>query len=363
MKFQANTKILSNALQVATAIVASNPVLPIYKDVVFSLNGNVLSFTSSDMLNILITDTEVEGVADGRVSFDGKLLLNILKTIYEETVNIELVGKSIILSVQMGKYEFPISEVNDFPKLPEITDPVKLEIPTDILMEGIIKTFYSIDSDSIGAIANLLLKIEGNELNLISTRGSVLSEFIIPFESSQDKQMLINRRSAAVIKSMLTKGELMISSNDSYALFEFDNIKLYSRLSEGIFPDYKRIIPSPSGNNFIVGRSTILSALKRLIMVGDAAINLVKLTFKDSGVNIETQDTNYNRSAQEFIEGEYVGEEVAIGLNGKFLVEILSVIDSDQVNIEVTSPVRPALLRPQDVDEYRYMVLIAPLML
>lgn len=353
MKFQANKQALIGALQIISTVVPANPVIPILREVKFDLSENELKLTASDIQNILITSVKVEGSEDGSVCFDGKLMLNIIKTLPEEEIEIEQVEKVIILHTKGGKYEFPAIDSKDFPLLPEMDGGSVTELSSDIFRDGLQKTIYAVGVDHGTVIDNLLLRFENKEFILASTTRVTIAEFVSSHDSNDNCSLLINKKSSALLKSMLTSGDVLMKWNKRFALFEFNGISLYIVLSEGTFPDYKMILRKSSENVFKSDKSSLVTAIKRLLMVTTSLNNEVRINYSStSQITITTLDVAFSRSATEDIYGEYAGEDMTIAYNGKQLLEILSAITSESVNIEFNNPVLPNIIKATEPDGY-----------
>lgn len=353
MKFLANKQALIGALQIISTVVPANPVIPILREIKFDLSDNQLKLTASDQQNILITSVEVEGSEDGSVCFDGKLMLNIIKTLPEDEIEIEQVETIIILHTKGGKYEFPAIDSKDFPLLPEMDGGSITELSSETLKDGLSKTIYAVGVDNGNAIDNLLLRFENNEFILASTTRVTITEFVAPHESNENCSLLINKKSSALLKSMLTIGDVLMKWNKRFALFEFNGISLYVVLAEGIFPDYKMIIRKSSDNLFKSDKASLVTAIKRLLMVTTSLNNEVRINYSSANqITVTTLDEAYKRSASENLFGEYTGEDMTVAYNGKQLLEILSAITGEAVNIEFNSAVLPNILKSAEPDGY-----------
>ncbi len=362
MKFQTNSTQLVNALGKVVPVIIGNPTIPILKDVVFNLVGKNLQLTASDMRNTIVTSAEVDGQTDGSITMDGKLLLNILKTLPEGMIQLEHNGKGAVLNTQDGVYEFPVGDPADFPKVPEISVEKSLCISAGVLKGAIEKTLYAAGNEETRpSLCSLLIRLENEKITFVATDSHRLAEYVTFYTTDIEESILIHHKSIAAVKPFLSSGgDVSFSYNKSHAAISIDGTSVYCRLTDERYPDYKAIMPAPSGNNVVIDRSKLLSAVKRLLFLANGNTNCIKFEMVQGGdVSISAEDVDYSRSAHERLDCSYTGVGMSIGFKGKYLSEILSVMDSEEVNLEVTAPNRPALIRPEGEDEYT--VLIMPL--
>ncbi|WP_313418789.1 DNA polymerase III subunit beta [Sphingobacterium multivorum] len=359
MKFKAKTNELKKVLQQVTSIVVPFATTPIISNILFTLTGNNLELVSSDYANMMVTSVEVEGEEDGQVVFDGKLLLNILKSTVEPEVLISQNDDNIQLVLTTGVYDFPLFNPKDYPKLPvmDIADPIELK--STILIEAIKKTSHTISDDSSTAIGYLLIRIEGMVIKFVSTIGHIVSEFVTSIASDKYVDLLVSKKSISALKPLLIGDTIKLVYNDNKILFQTETTSFYCVLGTGAFVNYVPLIPQDFNDYMVIDRSLFLGTLNRLLVMANAQSRHIKLHVQADEMEIACRDNDYKRSASEKIAIINNGPCLTIGFDAKYLIDILSVYDSDSVKFKLVSNVRPGILRPDDNDDYT--VIIAPL--
>ncbi len=356
MKFKAKTKELVDALQISTSIVRDNVVIPIYREVKFELQLANLLLTSSDIQNTLIKEIEVEGEQDGVICIDGKLLLSVLRTLSDPTISMELDGKRMKLISLGGVYEFAVSDPKDYPKLPKMDEVSSFDIDAEVLSDGIAKTLFAVSDSQSESIGNLLLRMEGNSVFIVGCDTPRLVEFNSQSDAEHNFSLLLNKKSANLLKQFLVSGTVTFQYNKRFLMTQVPGVTIYTLLSEGTFPDYKRIIPLTPPHESLVDRISLLSAIKRLIILANASTHYVVLQFSPNAITVRTEDVDYNRAAKEVVDAQYSGETLDIGFNGKLLVDVLSAIDTENVSVHTTDAVRPVIFKPEGKSDYTGLV-------
>lgn len=346
MKFKAKTNELKKVLQQVTSILIAFPTRPIIANVMFTLRGNELELISSDYQNIMVTSVEVEGEEDGQVVFDGKLLLNILKSTVEPMVSIVKNSDSIQLILTTGVYDFPIFDPKDYPKLPEMEVADPIEVKSSILTEAIKKTFHTISDDSSTAVGFLLIRIEGMVIKFVSTIGHIVSEFVTSISSDKYVDLLVSKKSISALKPLLIGDTIKLIYNKNKVLFQTETTSFYCVLGTGVFVNYVPLIPPDFNDYLVVDRSLFLGTLNRLLAMANAQSRHIKLHVQADDMEIDCKDNDYKRSASEKIAIINNGPSLTIGFDAKYLIDILSVYDSDSIKFKLVSDVRPELYAP-----------------
>jgi len=217
--------------------------------------------------------------------------------------------------------------------------PAMTGVNFEINKEGI--TFVSTD-------AHKLVRYKRND-----TRSTSAANFIVPRKALQ----LIN----GALPTEDT--QVTISYNASNAFFSFGSVNLICRLIDARFPDYNAVIPSDNPNKLIINSNEILNALRRLIIFANKTTHQVSFDLKGSGLTITARDLDFSNEATEKLVCNYNGDDMEIAFNGRFLTEILSAINTDEVQFEMSTPTRAALLSPTQSDEKENtLMLVMPIM-
>ena len=372
MNFIVSSSYLLKNLSSISGVITSNPVVPILENVLFEIeNGNLL-ITASDLQTSVMVELQVESKENGSVAIPAKILIDTLKNLPEQpvTFSIDENNYNIEINSDNGRYKLAGENSADFPKVPEISDGYSFTVNANILALAIGNTIFSTSTDELRpAMTGVFFRLSSNSCTFVSTDGHRLVKYIRTDISGDevDHDMIIPRKSLNLLKTIIPsddKNDINIEFNASNAFFSNDNIKLVCRLIDERYPDYENVIPSDNSNSIEVDRSEILSSLKRISIYANKTTNQVRLKVSGSEILISAEDLDFSNEANERISCEHDGDDIEIGFNAKFLIEILSNIHSGKVIFKLSEPNRAGLVLPEDIeDEEDLTMLVMPVML
>ena len=372
MNFIVSSSYLLKNLSSISGVITSNPVVPILENVLFEIeNGNLL-ITASDLQTSVMVELQVESKENGSVAIPAKILIDTLKNLPEQpvTFSIDENNYNIEINSDNGRYKLAGENSADFPKVPEISDGYSFTVNANTLTLAIGNTIFSTSTDELRpAMTGVFFRLSSNSCTFVSTDGHRLVKYIRTDISGDevDHDMIIPRKSLNLLKTIIPsddKNDINIEFNASNAFFSNDNIKLVCRLIDERYPDYENVIPSDNSNSIEVDKSEILSSLKRISIYANKTTNQVRLKVSGSEILISAEDLDFSNEANERISCEHDGDDIEIGFNAKFLIEILSNIHSDKVIFKLSEPNRAGLVLPEDIeDEEDLTMLVMPVML
>ena len=372
MNFIVSSSYLLKNLSSISGVITSNPVVPILENVLFEIeNGNLL-ITASDLQTSVMVELQVESKENGSVAIPAKILIDTLKNLHEQpvTFSIDENNYNIEINSDNGRYKLAGENSADFPKVPEISDGYSFTVNANTLALAIGNTIFSTSTDELRpAMTGVFFRLSSNSCTFVSTDGHRLVKYIRTDISGDevDHDMIIPRKSLNLLKTIIPsddKNDINIEFNASNAFFSNDNIKLVCRLIDERYPDYENVIPSDNSNSIEVDKSEILSSLKRISIYANKTTNQVRLKVSGSEILISAEDLDFSNEANERISCEHDGDDIEIGFNAKFLIEILSNIHSDKVIFKLSEPNRAGLVLPEDIeDEEDLTMLVMPVML
>mgnify|MGYP001286058233 FL=1 len=372
MNFIVSSSYLLKNLSSISGVITSNPVVPILENVLFEIeNGNLL-ITASDLQTSVMVELQVESKENGSVAIPAKILIDTLKNLPEQpvTFSIDENNYNIEINSDNGRYKLAGENSADFPKVPEISDGYSFTVNANTLALAIGNTIFSTSTDELRpAMTGVFFRLSSNSCTFVSTDGHRLVKYIRTDISGDevDHDMIIPRKSLNLLKTIIPsddKNDINIEFNASNAFFSNDNIKLVCRLIDERYPDYENVIPSDNSNSIEVDKSEILNSLKRIAIYANKTTNQVRLKVSGSEILISAEDLDFSNEANERISCEHDGDDIEIGFNAKFLIEILSNIHSDKVIFKLSEPNRAGLVLPEDIeDEEDLTMLVMPVML
>jgi len=372
MNFIVSSSYLLKNLSSISGVITSNPVVPILENVLFEIDNGNLLITASDLQTSVMVELQVESKENGSVAIPAKILIDTLKNLPEQpvTFSIDESNYNIEINSDNGRYKLAGENSADFPKVPEISDGYSFNLNSSTLGTAIGNTIFSTSTDELRpAMTGVFLRLSSKSCTFVSTDGHRLVKYIrTDIKGDEvDHDMIIPRKSLNLLKSIIPsddKNEISIEFNASNAFFTYDNIKMVCRLIDERYPDYENVIPSNNSNNITVDKSEILNSLKRISIYANKTTNQVRLKVSGSEILISAEDLDFSNEANERISCDHDGNDIEIGFNAKFLIEILSNILSDKVIFKLSEPNRAGLVLPEDIDDDEDLtMLVMPVML
>lgn len=353
MKITLNSKELNKKLQFLSGIISSSNTLPVLDNFLFEIIENELKITATDLENTMSTIIPVEAQGSASVLVESKILTEALKTFADQplvfTIN---ENNTIEISSDNGKYEIAYLKSDEFPKAPELEETKSIVIPSKALAKGIGKTLFAVGNNDLRPIMNgVLFQFSTEGLNFVSTDANRLVKCsLASIKSDEPVQMIVPKKPLGILKSILANAEefVTLNFNQTNISFEFSDYKIQVRLIDGKYPDYERVIPKDNPNKFVIDRNSFLQSVKRINTFSNKQTHQIKLKIIGAELNITAEDIDYSNKADEKLTCNYEGNNIEIGFNSKFLIDILSNLDSKDIQLEMSNPMRAGIITPVD---------------
>jgi len=369
MKFSVSSSELLRQLQVVAGSIGSNPVLPILEDFLFSISDNVLTIAASDLETTIITSMDVMSDSDGIVAVPAKILLDTLKALPQQPITFSIDDKTygIEITSAYGKYRLAGEDGRMFPAIPERDGVDTIELPGAVLAQGINKTLFATSGDELRpAMMGVYFQVDTGKLIMVATDAHKLVRFTCKdLDSLVSTSFIVPKKALNLLKNILPSGgQVSMAFNKNNAFFGFGNTQLICRLIDARYPDYNAVIPVDNPNVMTISRVDLQNSLRRIAIYANKTTNQVILNISDGGLTVSAQDLDFSNEAMEQLVCSYEGTPLMIGFNAKFLVEMLTVLESDEVKIELSSPTRAGILLPvEEVGKEDILMLVMPVML
>lgn len=369
MKFSVSSSELLKRLQIAGGAIGTNPVLPILEDFLFTIDNGQLIIAATDLETSITTEIEVMADSDGSIAVPAKILLETLKALPQQpitfSVNEETLG--IEITSAYGKYKLAGENGQDFPRIPEPDDVDTIELPGAVLTEGINKTLFATSNDELRpAMSGVYFQVDFSKITFVATDAHKLVKYTFSDVSSDvSTSFIVPKKALNLLKNALPPStEVKLEFNKANAFFTFDDTKLVCRLIDARYPDYNAVIPVENPNVLTIPRNDFQNSLKRIAIYANKTTNQVILNIADGSLTISAQDLDFSNEATEQLSCTYDGNPLTIGFNAKFLVEMLSVLDTDDVKVEMSTSTRAGILLPvEEKANEEILMLVMPVML
>lgn len=370
MKFIVNSAYLLRQLSNINGVITTNPVVPILENFLFELEKGGLTVTASDLQTSMITELQVESKEKGSIAVPARILLDTLKNLPEQpvTFSIDESTYSVEIISDNGRYKLSGENATDFPKVPSVSNDFTAEISSDVLSRAVNNTIFATSNDELRpAMTGVYVNLGDKNTTFVATDGHRLVRYRrTDVKSDNGNAIIIPRKALNLLKATLPaeKTDVILNFNMSNAFFKFGNIRMICRLIDERFPDYENVIPSGNNIKMTIGRNDLLGALRRISIYANKTTHQVRLKITGSELQISAEDLDFSNEANERLSCEHEGEDIEIGFNAKFLVEMLGNMDSDQIRLTMSAPNKAGVLYPAEKDEAEdILMLVMPVML
>ncbi|HMG91794.1 MAG TPA: DNA polymerase III subunit beta [Chryseolinea sp.] len=370
MKFIVNSAYLLKQLSNINGVITTNPVVPILENFLFELEKGGLTVTASDLQTSMITELQVESKEKGSIAVPARILLDTLKNLPEQpvTFSIDESTYSIEIISDNGRYKLSGENATDFPKVPSVSNDFTAEISTEVLARAINNTIFATSNDELRpAMTGVYVNLGDKNTTFVATDGHRLVRYRrTDVKSDNGSAIIIPRKALNLLKATLPteNTDVSVNFNLSNAYFKFGNIRMICRLIDERFPDYDNVIPSANNIKMSIERSDFLGALRRISIYANKTTHQVRLKITGSELQISAEDLDFSNEANERLSCEHEGEDIEIGFNAKFLIEMLTNMDSDKIKLTMSAPNKAGVILPAEKDKSEdILMLVMPVML
>jgi DNA polymerase III subunit beta len=369
MKFSVSSSDLLKQLQIVGGAIASNPVLPILEDFLFTIQDNALTIAATDLETSITTQIEVMADGNGTIAVPAKILLDTLKALPQQPITFSFNEENfgIEITSAYGKYRLAGENGNDYPTIPMPESVETVTLSTAALAQAITKTIFATSNDDLRpAMTGVYFQVEPNKIIFVATDAHKLVKYnATEVTSDVSTTFIVPKKALNLLKNGLgTGGDVTIAFNKANAFFSFGTTNLVCRLIDQRYPDYNAVIPIDNPNLLTVGRADLQNSLKRIAIYANKTTNQVVLNINAGSLTVSAQDLDFSNEATEQLSCTYDGNPLTIGFNAKFLIEMLGVLESDEIKMELSTPTRAGILLPQmQNDGSSILMLVMPVML
>ena len=370
MKFIVSSNYLLKQLQVLGGVINNSNTLPILDNFLFELEHSKLTVSASDLETTMASTLEVESESEGSVAIPAKLLLETLKTFPEQPLTFVIEDNNTIeISSNHGKYALAYASADEFPKSISLDKASTTVISADILATAISKTIFATGNDDLRPVmSGVFFQFSTESLTFVATDAHKLVKYSrTDVKADETAEFIMPKKPLNLLKGILAGSDdtVSIEYNDSNAKFSFENSVLICRLIDGKYPNYEAVIPKENPNHLTISRNQFLNSVRRVSIFSNKTTHQIRLKIAGAELNISAEDIDYSNKAEERLTCDYQGDDMQIGFNSRFLSEMLSNLNADDVQLEMSMPNRAGILTPIDgLDEGETVtMLVMPVML
>ena len=361
MKLSASREVLLKPLQAVIGVVERRQTMPILANVLLAAKDGQLAVTATDLEVELVASVNVEVEAPGEVTVPGRKLLDICRALPDEAeIVVSLSGEK--LSVKSGRSKFSLMTLPaaEFPRVGDINAGESLAVSQATLAKLLDKTHFSMAQQDVRYYLNgLLLETGDNCLRAVATDGHrlALCEVELKKQKMPEQQVIVPRKGVLELQRLMEgDGELQIELGNNHIRIQLPGIRYTSKLIDGRFPEYERVIPQDTGNQLTADREAFRGALQRTAILSNEKYRGIRLIIKKDGLLLQAHNPE-QEEAEEEVEIAYGGDDIEIGFNVNYLLDALGAIESEEVELAVVDGNSSCLLREPGNDESKYVVM------
>ena len=360
MKFSAAREALLKPLQAVIGVVERRQTMPILSNVLLVVKDGQLSVSATDLEVELVAQADVDTDSGGEITVSGRKLLDICRALPEGT-QVSVSGSGEKLSIRGGRSRFNLATLPaaEFPIVEDIKAGQSISVSQEALGRLIEKTHFSMAQQDVRYYLNgMLLETGQGRLRAVATDGHRLALCQVDADGSgDDQQVIVPRKGVLELQRLMTgEGDVELEIGANHVRIQLDGIRFTSKLIDGRFPEYERVIPKESTNELKADRGVFRGALQRTAILSNEKYRGIRLVIRDSGVVLQAHNPE-QEEAEEELEVEYSGEDIEIGFNVNYLLDALGAVEGDDVTLSVQDSNSSCLIREPGNEDATFVVM------
>ncbi len=367
MKLSASRQALLSSLQAVIGVVERRQTMPILANILLQVKDNVLSLTATDIEVELQSSSDVDMDMAGEITVPGRKLFDICKAL-PDGADVKLAVKGDRLTIQSGRSRFSLSTLPaaEFPVIDDIEAGQAVELPSSVVHRLLDKTYFAMAQQDVRYYLNgMLMETDGNIIRAVATDGHrlALCEAQLADQSLPVQQVIVPRKGVLELQRMLgDDGNLKFEMGKNHIRISSGRIRFTSKLIDGRFPDYQRVIPADTQNFLTADRDTLRAALQRAAILSNEKYRGIRLEIRDSGAKIMAHNPE-QEEAEEEVEVEYSGDDIEIGFNVNYLLDALGAVDQETVRISLNDANSSCVISMPDIEKSDAKYVVMPMRL
>jgi DNA polymerase-3 subunit beta len=362
MKVTVDKSELQKCVNVVSNAVSAKSAMPILSNILVEVKEKEkkLRFIATDLEVGVEYEISAEVSDKGGITLPAKKLSDIVRELPDAPVTITTEDNTA--KVECEKTVFTLSGMpkEDFPSLPAFPKSGAFELPQKIWKTIVRKTSFAVSTEEMRyALNGLYFWAQDNELRMVATDGRRLSFIKNSLEEKIKEKVgvIIPIKAIQELQSILgEEGNITIASTGTQIFFKTEQSMVTSRLIEGQFPSYEQVIPKFCEKKVGLKTARFLQSIRRVSVLASEKTNQIKLTIQRQNIQVSANTPEIGEAKDEF-DAVYDGEEVQVAFNGKYLIDILKNIDSEEVSLELNQPLTPGVIKPAGDDNYINVIM------
>jgi DNA polymerase-3 subunit beta len=359
---KASRDALLKPLQVVSGIVERRQTLPILANILVRKDGERVSFTATDLELQIQTSAPIGAGKDvAATTVAARKLVDILRALPEAEVQLSLANKKLAVASGRSRFNLQMLAAEEFPTVAQAEFTADFSLPAATLKYLLSMVHFAMAQQDIRYYLNgMLLVVDGAVVRAVATDGHrlALCEVAKDGGASAKIEAIIPRKTILELSRLLPDSEdpVRVQMAATQVKFSFGDIELISKLVEGKFPDYQRVIPAANSKAFVIGREDLMHALQRAAILTTDKFKGVRLVLASGSLKINSTNAD-QEDAQEELEIDYSGDGLDIGFNVNYLLDVLLNVKGEQLKFSLGDALGSALLSLPDSEKFKYVVM------
>ncbi len=367
MKVRVDQDKFSRLLGLVTGVVPTTSSIPVLSNLLLETKQKKLRVSATDLDISVISLVECEVMKEGSITVAAKRLQEIVRELPGDEVEMEVDGTRIAISSGRANFKVMGMEKDQFPRVADLEKVERINISGDALDKMIRRSVYSVAKDDTRPVlSGVLWELSQDELAMVGTDGHRLARMGISgkFPVKEATGVIVPPKALHQVARLISAdAEIGIAIDKAFVGFFVGETIVYSRRIEGTFPNYKQVIPKTNENLLVADRNELMSATKRVSLLADSKTHKIKMYLSKEGIKL-TASTPDLGEAEEQVPATYTGDEMVIGYNASYIMDVLKTTDSEEVKFELGTAVGASILKPSiEPDDEAYVCLVMPLRL
>lgn len=371
MKFIVSSQLLVKNLQAISGVINPSNTLPILDNFLFTIGKDSLTVSASDLETTMTTGLTITSKDSGNIAIPARILLDLLKSFPDTPITFSVNDEThaVKLSTEYGEYNVAGLNGEDFPNAPELASASSVSVASDLLARAVTKTVFATGNDELRPVmSGVYFEMKEDGLSFVATDAHKLVKYVrSDAKADSGASFIMPKKPLNLLKNVLAaeEADVTITYNETNARYTFGDVTLTCRLIDGRYPNYEAVIPKENPNQLTVNRQAFLNSVKRVSFFANKTTHQVRLRIAGSELHVSAEDPDFANNADERLTCSFKGNDMSIGFNSRFLVEMLANLETDEVILEMSEPNRAGILLPSEssVDGEQVLMLVMPVML
>jgi DNA polymerase-3 subunit beta len=360
MSIQVQKKDLLDAVQKAFPIVPSKSSLMILCNFRVSYADSILGISATDIDHSLRVTVGADGDGEFDIAVNARKIFDVVKELPDGLVTMYVENMVFHVEAKDGLYGCKISGADpvDFPGVPQMDDGVEFDVSAAVFRDMLHKSSFAVSKDETRAyLSGILWELSPDKIGMVATDGHRLGYSFVNAELPVDRTIgnILSQKSVSTLDRITDAGNqdefLSVVVCEKYVSFSTPSFKMVTKLIEGKYPDYGKVIPRNNPRVVVADRVSVLDVAKRVVVVANTRNHFIKFTFKDGKMDAHVSNKEIGAEAWDAVPVEYEGEEHVVGLDGKLFIEILEILKTEKVRVEMNTQISACVIHPVYSDE------------